>query len=108
MIKTTFEKQGFSKQETGSVIKTCSCDVCGKTIFRKIAVDKTIEPSHYVYFDVRTMLTDLGNDSVVDTIVGEHICSDNCLRSRMDDYIETCERLAKFKPKIEITLEFRK
>lgn len=85
LVKDIKERQVI--EEDVIIEQICTCDICGKIIYKK--KDKKISDmnSNVGYWKVTTHHEDWGRDSI-DSYAYYDVCSKECLASIMFDYIE--------------------
>lgn len=74
-----------SKEKTK---ETCTCDICGRQIYKRSLVDSEELPSNHFsvpFYDVTSGHADWGNDSG-DSVEDYDICSPECLSVLLDAY----------------------
>lgn len=88
MTHKTYENILVKKE----VQTSCTCDVCGKTIWKSKprTTEVLVKRNPVYFFHVATGHYGWGNDSV-DSIDSFDACSSNCLRDLFDKYIKRKE-----------------
>lgn len=68
--------------------ETCTCDICGRQIYKRSLVDSEEVPNNHFsvpFYDVTSGHADWGNDSG-DSVEDYDICSPECLSILLDAY----------------------
>lgn len=68
----------------GKITEQIICDVCGKTI-------ADVNKPKVKYWELTTHHTDWGVDSV-DSYENFDLCSHDCIKTKLEEYIENCNR----------------
>ena len=86
-------------------VKALKCDVCGKEITAK----DDIRIRGIKYWELTTQHNDWGNDSV-DSIEYFDLCSENCVRAKLEKYFADCKRsfTQRFELNQETFIQYRK
>lgn len=82
-IKDTIEVTEVKETKTEEI---CRCDICKKIIYKKDLINNKANQLYIPYWHISTSHSDWGRDSI-DSIEYFDVCSDDCLATKMYEYI---------------------
>ena len=81
-----FKYDTYTVTEERKSQEICSCDVCGKVIFRRSFLPGEMRNVPVQFWKITTGYNDWGNDSP-DSVETFDVCSQNCLNDKFTEYI---------------------